>query len=229
MAVHRYPDLPAIARAMADELPALVQRSLAEASACHLALPGGNTPRALFDELVARGRGYLPWDSIDLWWGDDRCVPPDHPESNFGMANAALIQPLGLDAARVHRMRGEDDPEVAARAYEDQLLEALGTSPVLGVVFLGIGDDGHTASLFPGKPIDPARLVIASAAPSGQSRISMTPRLINAARHVRFMVSGDKKAGALAGIVKQTSNVPARLIENADLQWLVDAAAAREL
>ena len=225
--VRRYLDLPAIARAMADELPALVQRSLAETSACHIALPGGNTPRALFAELVARGRDYLPWDQIDVWWGDERCVPPDHAESNFGMAKAALIDPLGL--RQCHRMEGERAPEPAAQAYEDQIYKVVGERPVFAVIFLGIGDDGHTASLFPGKSIDPARIVIASNAPSGQARISMTPRLINDARHVRFLVSGAAKADALAGIIKKTSDAPARSIQNADLQWLVDEAAARSL
>ena len=225
MTVRRYPDLPAIARAMADELPALVERALAEAGTCHMALSGGNTPRALFAELVARGKQFLPWDQIDLWWGDERCVPPDHPESNFGMAKAALIEPLGL--ARCHRMEGEREPAAAAQAYEDLVYRVLGAQPVFGVIFLGIGDDGHTASLFPGKPIDPARIVIASHAPSGQARISMTPKLINAARHIRFLVSGGAKADALAGIVNGTSSAPARLIENAD--WLVDEAAARSI
>jgi 6-phosphogluconolactonase len=225
MAVRRYPDLPAIARAMADELPALVQDALAAGGTCHVALPGGNTPRALFAELVARGRAYLPWDQIDLWWGDERCVPPDHAESNFGMAKATLIDPLGL--SRFHRMEGERPPEEAAHAYEAEVFRVLGTQPVFGVIFLGIGDDGHTASLFPGKPIDPARIVIASQAPTGQARISMTPALINAARHVRFLVTGAAKADALAGIVHGTSNAPARLIDNAD--WLVDEAAARSV
>jgi 6-phosphogluconolactonase len=124
-------------------------------------------------------------------------------------------------------MQGENDPEAAAQAYEEHVYNCLGGSPVFTVIFLGIGDDGHTASLFPGEPIDPARIVIASKAPSGQPRISMTPKLINTARHVRFLVTGTGKADAIAGIVNGTSNAPARLIENADLQWLVDEAAAR--
>jgi 6-phosphogluconolactonase len=227
VAIHRYSDLAAIARAMADELHALVLRSLEETSACHLALSGGNTPRALYKELVARGRAYLPWDQIDLWWGDERCVPPDHPESNFGMAKAELLQPLELDSSRWHRMHGENEPAAAAQAYEEHIYSCLGTKPVFTVIFLGIGDDGHTASLFPGEPLDPSRIVIAAKAPSGQPRISMTPRLINAARHVRFLVAGAGKTEALAGVVKETSNAPARLITNKDLQWLVDEAVMK--
>ena len=229
MSVQPYPDLPALARAMADELPALVRRSLDDTFNCHLVLSGGNTPRALYRELVARGREFLPWDEINLWWGDERCVPPEHADSNFGAAKADLIDPLKLDSSLWHRMKGEAEPEAAAKAYEDHIYNSFGDNPVFSIVFLGIGDDGHTASLFPGTQIDPARIVIASKAPSGQPRISLTPKIINTARHVRFLVSGDKKADALAGVVTGSSNAPARLIENPDLQWLVDEAAARSL
>ena len=225
--LRRHPDLAALARAMADELPTLVQRSLDETFACHLVLSGGNTPLALYDELVARGRDYLPWDEINLWWGDERCVPPDHADSNFGAAKARLIQPLGLDSSLWHRMRGEDEPEEAAKGYEDHIYNCFGDNPQFSVIFLGIGDDGHTASLFPGVQIPPDRIVIATKSPKGQPRISMTPKIINGARHVRFLVSGAGKANALAGIVKGTSDAPARLIENEDLCWLVDEAAAK--
>ena len=229
MTVRRHADLPALARAMTDELPSLVRSALDETSSCHLVLSGGNTPRALYKELVARGRAFLPWDEIDLWWGDERCVPPDHAESNFGMAKAELIKPLNLDSSLWHRMKGEEPPEAAALAYEEHIQGCLGSKPVLGIVLLGIGTDGHTASLFPGEPIDPDRIVIATKAPSGQPRISLTPSIINAARHVRFLVAGADKAEPLAGIVNGTSNAPATLIKNPDLVWLVDEPAAKRL
>lgn len=225
--LHRHPDLTALARAAADELADLVRRSLAETGACHIALPGGETPKALFAELVARGRGWLPWDEIDLWWGDERGVPPDHPESNFGMAKAALLDPLQL--ARYHRIEGEREAPDAAKAYEQEIRERLGPAPAPSIVLLGIGADGHTASIFADTVLDLDRLVISSSAPSGQPRITMTPELINAARHVRFLVSGAAKAHALAGVVGNKGNYPAKLIQNADLAWHVDAAAASEL
>src|SRR5688572_6484741 len=125
MAVRRHPDLAAVARAMADELPSLVQKSIDETFECHLVLSGGNTPKALFKELVSRGREYLPWDQINLWWGDERCVPRDHEESNFGMAYAELIEPLGIDSSLVHRMRGEDPPDEAAKAYEEHIYNSF--------------------------------------------------------------------------------------------------------
>ena len=220
--LHRHRDLPAIARAVADELAVLLR------DGGHLVLSGGNTPKALFEELVARGRNYLPWDQIELWWGDERCVPPDHADSNFGMAKAALIDPLGLDSSRVHRMQGELEPDAAAKAYQEHVYACLGENP-FDVILLGIGSDGHTASIFPDTVIDPDRIVTSTLAPSGQPRITLTPRLINAARHVRFLVTGEAKAGALAGIIGNKGNYPAKLIQNADLVWNVDDAAAKGL
>jgi 6-phosphogluconolactonase len=225
MSVRRVPD---VAKAMADELPALVQKSIDETFDCHFVLSGGNTPRALFAELVARGRDFLPWDQINLWWGDERCVPPDHAESNFGMAKRELIDPLGIDASLIHRMYGENPPEEAAKAYEDHIYNTFGDNPALSIVLLGIGTDGHTASLFPGTMIDPARLVIATRAPSGQARITMTPKVIAPARHVRFLVTGAEKAAVLAEIVNGKQH-PASLIANADLAWIVDEAAGKGL
>ena len=228
MSVRRYPGLNELARAMADELPGLVQKALDETSSAHLVLSGGNTPRALWKELVARGRDFLPWDQIDLWWGDERCVPPDHAESNFGVAKRELIDPLKLDSSLWHRMKGENPPEEAALSYEEHVYNCLGTRPVFTVALMGMGNDGHTASLFPGTKIDPERAVIASTAPSGQPRISMTPKLFNAARHVRFLVSGADKAGPLASTLSG-GDLPAALIKNPDLAWLVDEPAAKNL
>ena len=219
--LHRHADLAAIARAVADELPALL------ANGGHIALSGGNTPKALFDELVARGRDFLPWDSIDLWWGDERCVPPDHADSNFGMAKRALIDPLGLDASLWHRMKGELEPDAGAKAYQEHIHGCLGSTPVFTLIFLGIGADGHTASIFPDTVLDPDRIVTSTLAPSGQPRITMTPTLINTARHVRFLVSGAEKSAALAGIVNNKGNYPAKLIQGADVVWHVDEAAAK--
>ena len=226
--LHRHRDLSAIARAAADELAILL------AGGGSLVLPGGNTPKALFAELVSRGRDFLPWDSIDLWWGDERCVPPTHADSNFGMAKANLIDPLKLDSSLWHRMKGELEPDAAAKAYQEHVYACLGETPVFDVILLGIGSDGHTASIFPDTVIDPDRIVTSTLAPSGQPRITkprvtMLPRLINAARHVRFLVSGAEKAEALAGIVGNKGNYPAKLIQNADLVWHVDDAAAKGL
>lgn len=237
MTVRRYPDPDALAHAAADDLDAIVREAVAARGTCSIALSGGGTPKRMFQVLAERGRAALPWHQIELWWGDERTVSADHPDSNYGMALHSLIEPLGIDPARVHRMHGEDDPVAAAAAYEQTLVTACGLPPVLDLVLLGLGPDGHTASLFPGSPAltEPEHFVVANPVDSplagGQTmRITFTARTINAARKVRFVISGGDKAEALAGILEgPKARYPAQLIENADLVWLVDDDAASRL
>src|SRR5689334_4557551 len=137
-------DVAALNRSSADWLEREI-RAAAERGACSVALSGGNSPRAFLQELAKRP---LPWEQVRFFFVDERCVPPDHPDSNYRMAREALFEPARIDPARIHRMEGERaDRDAAARDYE-ALLPA-----VLDVVFLGIGEDGHTASLFPGSPL----------------------------------------------------------------------------
>jgi 6-phosphogluconolactonase len=238
-AIRRFADLDALSHAAADELGAIARAAIAERGRCSIALSGGSTPKHLFGLLARAGRGALPWDHIDLWWGDERAVPPDHPDSNYGMAREALLAPLGLDAAHVHRMAGELDPVAAARAYEDELVAALGAPPIFDLVLLGMGPDGHTASLFPGSAAlaETRRWVVANVVTSplvhgSATRITLTAPAINAARHVRFLVTGADKAAALAQVVegaRDPERYPSQLIAPADLAWLVDPAAAAAL
>ncbi|HWU89428.1 MAG TPA: 6-phosphogluconolactonase, partial [Kofleriaceae bacterium] len=173
----------------------------------------------------------------------ERCVPPDHADSNYGAARALLIEPLrraGLDDARVHRIHGELDPGASARAYEDELVAALGSPPVLDLALQGMGPDGHTASLFPDSPAldETRRFVVANPVrsplvPGGAAtRITLTAPAINCARRVRFLVAGADKAEALAAVLegpRDPRRYPAQLVEGADVAWLVDAAAAARL
>jgi 6-phosphogluconolactonase len=152
MTIRTFLDLDALAHAAADELSRIARDAIAARGVCHVALSGGSTPKHLFDVLAGRGKDALPWHAIHLWWGDERTVPPDHPDSNYGMAREHLIAPLALASERIHRMVGEGDPAIAARAYERELLQVVGMPPVLDLVWLGMGPDGHTASLFPGSP-----------------------------------------------------------------------------
>ena len=239
--VRRFPDLDALSRAAADELVAQARAAVAERGAFHIALSGGSTPRRLFQLLAARGRDALPWERVELWWGDERTVPPDHAESNYRMAREALIEPLGLPAAGIHRIAGElADPDAAAAAYERVLVDALGEPPILDLVLLGMGPDGHTASLFPGSPaLDEARRwVVANPVTSPlvhgtTTRITLTAPAINAARHVRFLVAGADKAAALAAVLegpRDPARTPSQLIApRGDLAWFVDEAAAAAL
>lgn len=236
-AIRRFADLDALSAAAADDFAVIARAAIADRGVCHVALSGGSTPRRLFQVLAARGRQFLPWDQIALWWGDERAVPPDAPDSNYRMAREALIDPLGL--ARVHRVLSERDPQDAAAEYASELRAELGDPPVLDLVWLGMGPDGHTASLFPGSPAlaDHGHLVVANPVSSPltkgpTTRITLTAPTINRARHVRFLVAGADKAATLAAVIsgpRHPTTYPSQLIASADLAWFVDEAAASRL
>lgn len=236
-AIREFPDLDALSRAAAEELAQTAREAIAARGACHVALSGGSTPKRLFQTLAAMGRGALPWDHIELWWGDERCVPPDHADSNYRMTREALIEPLGL--THVHRIEAEREPRAAAEDYERALVAALGAPPVLDLVWLGMGPDGHTASLFPDSPAvsEKQRFVVANpvdspVAKGKTTRITLTAPAINAARRVRFLVTGADKADRLREVLEgPRGKYPAQLVQPAsgDLEWLVDHAAAARL
>lgn len=243
--IRRFDDLEALSQAAADDLAAIAVAAVAARGVCHVALSGGSTPRRLFQLLIQRGPGALPWARLVLWWGDERAVPPEHPESNYGMAREALIDParaFGLPTAQVHRMAGElADRDAAARAYESALVAALGAPPRLDYAMQGMGPDGHTASLFPDTPAlaETARWVVANHVTSPVAhgiadRITLTAPALSAARHVRFLVAGADKAAALAHVLtgpRDPVHYPSQLIAPADgdLIWMVDRAAAASL
>jgi 6-phosphogluconolactonase len=240
-AVRRFPDLEAQSRAAAAELIELARAAVAARGRCHVALAGGATPKRMFQLLGEDGSG--PWDSVHLWWTDERCVEPHHPDSNYRLALELMIvalRPSGLAEEHVHRMHGELDPGASARAYEDELCAVVGDPPVLDYVLLGMGPDGHTASLFPDSPALAAdrRWVVANpvrsplVATGAATRLTLTAPAINRARHVRFLVAGADKAAALAAVLegpRDPRRYPAQLVEAADLAWLVDEAAAARL
>jgi 6-phosphogluconolactonase len=229
-----FADLDALSRAAADDFTKLVN---ATDRTFHVALSGGSTPKKLFDVLAERGRGALPWDRIELWWGDERCVPPDDPDSNYGMAKQHLIDPLGLEPSRIHRLEGERKPIDAAADYERALVTALGAPPILDLVWLGMGPDGHTASLFPNSfgVRDKNSYVIANAVDSPltkgpATRLTFTLPVIDAARHVRFLVAGADKADTLAKVARGQSELyPSSLVAAADTVWMIDRAAGAKL
>ena len=235
MNVRRFADLDALSRGAAEDFAAIAREAVGARGVCHVALSGGSTPKRLFEELAAMGRTALPWDEVVLWWGDERPVPPNHPDSNYKMAKDALIGPLGLTA--VNRIEGERDPERAALSYDTLLRDRLGDPPELDLVWLGMGPDGHTASLFPGTPALDAseRLVVANPVDSPltkgpTTRITMTLRALAGARHIRFLVAGAEKAVTLAAVKDgPPGHYPAQLVSSADLVWFVDEAAAARL
>jgi 6-phosphogluconolactonase len=203
-----------------------------------LALAGGATPRATYMRLaVPPHADAMPWDRTWVFFGDERCVPPDHPESNYGMANETLLGKVRIPPAQVFRLRGEsDDPEAAAVEYARTLTEVFGTRrgqlPQFDLILLGMGLDGHTGSLFPGSPAlkEVFRSVAAvhAAAAAIPQRLTLTFPVLNAAAEVIFLVSGAEKAKAVKTALGEGATLPAAMVRPAGgrLRWLLDAPAA---
>jgi 6-phosphogluconolactonase len=224
-----------VTRAAAGRIVAAASAAIAARGRFTIALSGGSTPRALFELLAADPyRAKVDWPHVEICFGDERCVPPDDPASNYRMARQALLDHV---PARVHRMRGEDEPAAAAAAYERELRELFGTTPRFDLVLLGMGDNGHTASLFPGLRAveERERWVVAEyVGEVSMWRLSVTPVVLNAAAEDLFLVAGADKASMLHRVLEGPRDpraLPAQVVAPADgrLVWLVDAAAAAAL
>ncbi|MDH7489235.1 MAG: 6-phosphogluconolactonase [Anaerolineae bacterium] len=200
-----------------------------------LALAGGRTPLAAYARLAAASG--MPWARTHLFWSDERCIPPDNPDSNFGAAAGVLVSRVPIPPDHVHRIRGEAEPREEARRYESVLREIVrGDPPRLDVILLGVGEDGHTASLFPGSPAldEQAHLVVAVDPPPGvaHQRITFTLPLILAARSVVFLATGAAKANAVARVLlAHDEAMPATraLAARGRVVWVLDEEAARDL
>ena len=222
-------DAAALARLAAEWLADEVGLSVTLRGACALCLAGGSTPRPAYQALAEPPlRESIAWDRVHVFFGDERGVPPDRPESNFRMVNEALLARVAIPAGNVHRMEAEkDDVERAADEY------AMLLPPALDVLVLGIGPDGHTASLFPGSPAlrERRRRVVPARSPKPpERRLTITPPVMAAARRVLVLAAGGDKADAVARALKGTGDpldVPARLAR--DGVWFLDRAAASRL
>lgn len=233
---------------LADEAAELFvwlgEQAMAASGRFRVALSGGTTPKGLYAALASPDLcTKLAWPHLVFYFSDERCVPPDHPDSNFGMANETLFRPLKIQPEQVFRMAGEDNrPERAALQYEELLRKEFQAPaqpwPSFDLVLLGLGEDGHTASLFPGTQAldERERLVVATTAPQGvKNRITLTAPVINNARAIVFLVSGSSKANAVRLVLddpgQSDRRIPARLIrpETGRLIWLLDRTAASEL
>ena len=238
-------DPAALAQAVAEHVVARTAASIAAQGRCVLALAGGSTPRAAY-AMLARGEFVhrIEWPRVHMLWGDERCVPPDDPRSNYRMAREALLDRVPLLPAHIHRIRGEAEPRAAAASYEQLLRELLGSGgpdalPGAGpdLILLGLGHDGHTASLFPGRATvhESVRWVAADFVEAvGMWRVTLTPVIINAARNVSFVVSGTTKAERLHQVLEGPyvpERLPAQVVRPTAgrLTWLVDEAAAARL
>jgi 6-phosphogluconolactonase len=222
-------DAAATARLAAEWLAGEVRVAATLRGGCALCLAGGATPRPAYEALAEPPlRDAIPWERVQIFFGDERAVPPDHQDSNFRMVSEALLRRVGLPPGNVHRMEAEAfDLDQAADRYAALLPE------VLDVLLLGVGADGHTASLFPGSPALQERLrrvVPARALQPPQTRLTITPPVIAAARRVLVLAAGEDKAEAVARALAAgslTDEVPARLAR--DGVWFLDRAAARRL
>lgn len=205
-----------------------------------VALNGGNTPARLFHLLATDFRDHVEWRKVHVFWGDERCVPPTDAGSSYGQAWSTLLSHLPMPSSNVHRIKGELGPTEASKDYS-LILKGFAHPPLewprFDLVYLGVGEDGHTASLFPGSPVDvsaPAVPVTAHYQDRPANRVTLTPVVFNSARTVVFMATGEKKAEILTTVLSDGYHpelYPAQRVQPTDgsLIWLVDEAAASRL
>jgi 6-phosphogluconolactonase len=205
-----------------------------------VALSGGSTPKGLYSLLASSRYGdRVPWSRVHLFWGDERCVPPDHPESNYRMVREVLLSKIAIPAENVHRMAGEKEPDIAAAEYEAELKRFFrlspGALPRFDLILLGLGEDGHTASLFPGSDAlrETERLVTACYVSKLKShRLTLTLPVLNAGAVIVFLVAGKNKASIVKEVLKaKAASLPAAKVQPIDgrLIWFVDREAGAEL
>lgn len=227
------PDGETLARRAARLIGTMLREAIAVRGRASFALAGGNTPRLTYSELASLE---LQWAAVDFVWGDERMVAPDHEASNVRMAREALLDPLGIEAKHIHAPDVTLGSPQTARVYERVLraLDPREDPPRLDVVLLGMGSDGHTASLFPGGDeldVPASSLVVHSVAPvEPTARVSMTLPLLQAARNVVFLVSGPDKRKVLRRVLRGDTQLPAARVRPArgELVWLVDEQAFPE-
>jgi 6-phosphogluconolactonase len=238
MSVEILADEDALAESAADRFVSIVESTLRYRQVADVALAGGSTPRAMNALLASHERrDSVAWDRVRFFFGDERTVPPDDAESNYKMTKETLFDPLGIPAAHVFRMRGEDEPHAAAAAYAEVLVRELGSRPRFDLLYLGMGPDGHTASLFPGTiaGVDDTKVVIANWVGKFNTwRITLTPHVINDATQVVITTGGSAKADAVHEVLdgpRQPDLYPVQLVAPVDgeLHWIIDEAAAAKL
>jgi 6-phosphogluconolactonase len=234
-----FPTPGALADAVARHVVDCAVAAISSTGRFVLVLSGGSTPEAAYRRLTTGGSRltFDDWRLVHVLWSDERCVPPGDPQSNYRMAQEALLDRVPIPVQQVHRIRGEDEPEKASADYERDLRSLLAGEQSLDLVLLGLGEDGHTASLFPGQPAvhETGRWVMAVLAPDRKLwRVTLTPGILNLARNVTFIVSGANKAETLQRVLEGPFNpdlLPAQAIRprQGRLTWMVDQAAAAGL
>lgn len=236
--VHVYDDLEPLNRALADAWFKLLNAAIAERGRFTWALAGGSTPRALYQRIAQCYHKRVPWERVYVFWGDERLVPPDHEASNYRMAKEALLSHVPIPHDNVFSMAGTQSPDEAATLYERKMRAFWGREsngfPSLDLVLLGLGEDGHTASLFPGHPVleESQKWVAGLLGPDDhppRERLTLTLPAINGANNVFFLVVGKGKREALNNLLNEDAaakGYPARHVKpQGSLHWFVDQAA----
>jgi len=218
--------------AVAEAFAEFLQKEIAKVDKIDIALSGGSTPKVLFDILAKKYADKIDWKKVHFYWGDERCVVPTDDESNFKMTDEKLFQHINIPLENIHRVLGENDPTEEADRYGkliDQNLFLKNGLPIFDLIILGMGGDGHTASIFPHQIEllnDDKTCAVAIHPESGQRRITLTGKVINAAKQIHFLVTGASKNSVIKEIFSKTENYksyPATFIEGAD--WWMDESA----
>lgn len=236
-----YPDTNTLSQQAAQFIVRLANESIVTRGRFSIALSGGSTPKVLYGLLGSEPyRDQIDWSKVDIFWSDERCVPPDSADSNYRMAREVLLSRVPLSPQQVHRMPADQpDRDAAAQAYTHEMRQSFGTGdiPHFDLIQLGMGPEGHTASLFPHQSSlhEQQRLVMYVNVPKPPPpRLTFTPPILNAARHVLFLVTGAEKADAVQAVLEGDYNpeeYPAQIVRPAsgEIVWMLDEAAAGKL
>ncbi|MGN6371592.1 MAG: 6-phosphogluconolactonase [Solirubrobacteraceae bacterium] len=223
--VQTLPDAEALAAHAASEIARLLEQAREQRGVAHVALSGGGTPKRTYELLAQTLDG---WDGVEVWFADERCVGPEDEQSNYRLAADTLLRPAAIPEERIHRMLGELGPEHGASRYAEEL-RSLGGAP-LDVAVLGIGPEGHIASLFPHHPALKATgpcVGVSDSPKPPPERITLTLPVLQAVRHCLVIASGEEKAGAISGMLGEpTEAIPASLLAHERLTVMVDEAAS---
>jgi len=232
-----FPTTADVAESLASQLAERIGSAFKNKSPLTIALSGGNTPKLLFQILAEKYLKVINWAYVHLFWADERCIQPDDADSNFGMTSELLLRKTDIPGENIHRIRGEDDPQTEASRYSEEILQYTkirDNLPEFDIVILGMGEDGHTASIFPGnlELLHCEHICEMAIHPvSGQKRITLTGKIINNAREIIFLVTGRSKASVIAEVIgkkPKNLNYPAAHIVSSygKTTWLLDKEAS---
>jgi 6-phosphogluconolactonase len=240
MDILTFSDTEKLTHAAADYIVKVAQEAIASHGRFTFALSGGTTPKKLYALLAtAPYRSQIDWARVEIFWSDERCVPPDDTECNYHLAQEVMLNKLTLPGNRIHRMpANEADRDAAAEKYSQEMQRVFGEAlPHFDLIQLGMGPEGHTASLFPHQPAlhEQQRQVMPVIVPKPPPpRLTFTPPVLNAARHILFLVTGDEKADAVRAVLEgdyQPDEYPAQIVQptRGEVTWMLDTAAAAKL